>query len=94
MVSGLTYFDNDSSGARILDGAEKGRRMLSENDNRPRLIAMEEVCEVTSLSRAMINKLRTRGAFPKHVQLCERRIAFVRDEVEAWLDQRIAARAA
>lgn len=68
--------------------------MKADNDNRPRLIAMEEVCEVTSLSRAMINKLRAAGRFPIAVPLTERRIAFVRAEVEAFLDQRIAARAA
>lgn len=68
--------------------------MKADNDNRPRLIAMEEACEVTSLSRAMINKLRAAGRFPIAVPLTERRIAFVRAEVEAFLDQRIAARAA
>lgn len=67
--------------------------MKADNDNRPRLIAMEEVCDVTSLSRAMINKLRAAGRFPIAVPLTERRIAFVRAEVEAFLDQRIAARA-
>lgn len=68
--------------------------MKADNDNRPRLIAMEEVCEVTSLSRAMVNKLRAAGRFPIAVPLTERRIAFVRAEVDAFLDQRIAARAA
>lgn len=67
--------------------------MKADNDNRPRLIAMEEVCDVTSLSRAMINKLRAAGRFPIAVPLTERRIAFVRAEVEAFLDKRIAARA-
>lgn len=68
--------------------------MKADNDNRPRLIAMEEVCEVTSLSRAMINKLRAAGRFPIAVPLTERRIVFVRAEVEVFFDQRIAARAA
>lgn len=68
--------------------------MKADNDNRPRLIAMGEVCAVTSLSRAMVNKLRAAGRFPIAVPLTERRIAFVRAEVEAFLDQRIAARAA
>ncbi|WP_338057092.1 helix-turn-helix transcriptional regulator [Sinorhizobium fredii] len=55
---------------------------------------MGEVCEATSLSRAMINKLRARGRFPVAVSLCERRVAFLRSEVEQWIDERIAARAA
>nr|WP_037392800.1 AlpA family phage regulatory protein [Sinorhizobium fredii] len=68
--------------------------MTPGNDNRPRLMAMGEVCEATSLSRAMINKLRARGRFPVAVSLCERRVAFLRSEVEQWIDERIAARAA
>nr|WP_314095190.1 AlpA family phage regulatory protein [uncultured Shinella sp.] len=55
---------------------------------------MGEVCEVTSLSRAMINKLRASGRFPLAVEITERRIVFVRAEIEAWLDSRIVARAA
>ncbi|MER9820023.1 AlpA family phage regulatory protein [Mesorhizobium sp. M0129] len=34
------------------------------------------------------------GEFPKPVQLGERRVAYVRAEVEAWIDSRIASRAA
>lgn len=67
--------------------------MEAANDNLPRLVTMEEVCATTSLSRAMINKLRAAGKFPVAVPLTERRIVWVRAEVEAWLDLRIAARA-
>jgi len=57
-------------------------------------MAMAEVCQQTSLSRAMINKLRASGRFPTAVQLSERRVAFLRTEVEQFIDERIAARAA
>ncbi len=67
--------------------------MTPANDNTPRLIAMNEVCTVTSLSRAMINKLRASGRFPRAVDLTERRVAFVRAEVAEWIEQRISARA-
>jgi prophage regulatory protein len=46
------------------------------------------------MSRTMINALRSDGAFPVAVELGPRRIGFVREEVEAWIDQRIAARPA
>lgn len=68
--------------------------MQIANDNRPRLITMTEVCQTTSLSRAMVNKLRAAGRFPLAVSITERRIVFVRSEVEAFLDAKIAARAA
>ncbi|WP_416172407.1 helix-turn-helix transcriptional regulator [Agrobacterium salinitolerans] len=36
--------------------------------------------------------LSATGHFPKPVQISTRRIAYVRSEVTAWLDERIAAR--
>ncbi|UOK70430.1 AlpA family phage regulatory protein [Ancylobacter polymorphus] len=47
---------------------------------------------MTSLSRPAINSLRAAGQFPAAVQLGERRIGFVRAEVLAWINARIAAR--
>lgn len=68
--------------------------MTPANDNAPRLMSFNEVCTETTLSRFAINSLRNSGMFPAAVQLGERRIGFVRAEVNTWIDQRIAARAA
>lgn len=67
---------------------------LSTPMDRPRLVSIKSVCAMTSLSRTMVNALRADGAFPVAVELGPRRIGFVRDEVEAWIDARIAARPA
>lgn len=66
--------------------------MHNANDNTPRLISLNEVCEISSLSRTAINKMRARGEFPSEVRLGERRVAFVRNEVYGWLQDRIDAR--
>lgn len=58
----------------------------------PILIPMKEVCALTSLSRTMVNRLRSQGRFPDAVELGDRRVAFVRSEVLAWIDERIAER--
>jgi prophage regulatory protein len=63
------------------------------NDNRI-LVSINDVCEMTSLSRTAISKFRAAGSFPAEVTLGERRIGFVKTEVLAWIEQRIAARAA
>jgi prophage regulatory protein len=63
------------------------------NDNKI-LVSINDCCEMTSLSRTAISKIRAAGRFPLPVQLGERRIAFVRSEVNAWIDARINARAA
>lgn len=58
----------------------------------PILIPMKEVCALTSLSRTMVNRLRSQGRFPDVVELGDRRVAFVRSEVLAWIEERIAGR--
>lgn len=61
------------------------------NDNFP-LVGLNEVCQMTSLSRTAVNRMRAAGKFPVAVPLGERRVAFVRAEVLAWIESRIAAR--
>ena len=58
----------------------------------PILISLNDVCRLTSLSRTAINKWRALGRFPQAVPLGEKRVAFVRAEVEQWIADRIAAR--
>lgn len=58
----------------------------------PALISVNEAASLTSLSRTAIFKLRSQGKFPKAVPLGEKRVAFVRAEVAAWVEQRIAQR--
>jgi prophage regulatory protein len=66
--------------------------MQFDNDNAPRLISLNQVCELTSLSRTAINKLRLCGEFPQTVSLGDRRVAFVLSEVHDWIQRRINAR--
>ncbi|MDB5575870.1 MAG: transcriptional regulator [Bradyrhizobium sp.] len=68
--------------------------MHPANDNYPTLISLNDAAKLTSMSRTMVNKYRADGRFPVAVSLGERRVAFVRAEVTAWVDERIAARGA
>lgn len=68
--------------------------MDHDNDNKPRLMSLGEVAETTTMSRFLIAALAKEGHFPKPIPLTVKRIAFVRSEVEAWIDSRIAARTA
>jgi prophage regulatory protein len=67
------------------------KKMQAANDNY-RMVSLAEAAKMTSLSRTMVNRYRTEGRFPAAVQLGERRIAFVREEIVAWLDEKIAGR--
>lgn len=60
--------------------------------DQPTLISLNEACKLTSLSRTYINTLREQGKFPEAVPMGFRRIAFVRSEVTAWIEARIAER--
>ncbi|WP_051440821.1 prophage regulatory protein [Ensifer sp. WSM1721] len=64
------------------------------NDNKPRLMTPAEAAEATTFSRTMLSLMAKDRKFPSPVPLGEKRIAYVRAEVEAWIDARIAARAA
>jgi prophage regulatory protein len=67
----------------------------ADNDNTtPRLMAPKAAAEATSLSRTMLGLMAKEGLFPKPVPIGERRVAYVRAEVEAWINDRIAGRAA
>lgn len=56
------------------------------------LINLNETARVTTMSRTMINRLRSEGRFPAAVALGEKRIAFPRQEVLNWVRDRIAER--
>ncbi|ORE88183.1 AlpA family phage regulatory protein [Aurantimonas sp. 22II-16-19i] len=58
----------------------------------PHLISLNDACRLTSLSRTAINRWRGLGKFPKAVPLGDKRVAFVRAEVEDWIVARIADR--
>jgi len=46
----------------------------------------------TGLPAASIYELMAAGKFPKQVPLSENRVAWVDEEIDAWQDERIAAR--
>lgn len=58
----------------------------------PNLISLNEASRLTSLSRATLNRHRANGMFPEAVPLGQKRVAFVRAEVEKWIMDRIAER--
>ncbi|MGB3864778.1 MAG: AlpA family phage regulatory protein [Xanthobacteraceae bacterium] len=60
----------------------------------PVLISLNDACRLTSLSRTAINRWRAMGKFPKAVPLGDKRVAFIRAEVDQWIHDRIAERAA
>lgn len=51
------------------------------------LLTEAEVARITTLGQSTLGDLRTRGDGPKWVRLSRRRVAYRREDVEAWLAQ-------
>ncbi len=68
--------------------------MNSVNDNTPPRLMTFGAANATSLSRTMLHQRAQAGQFPTPVALGARWIAFGLNEIEAWIDTSVAARAA
>ena len=60
----------------------------------PRLLRLPAVVERTCLSRTQVYRLMARGHFPAPIKLSERAIAWRFDDIEAWIDRKMAETAA
>ena len=52
-------------------------------------LSVREVVTLTSLPRSTVIKHSKTGQFPAQVRLCGNRIAFVRADVQNWIDSRV-----
>lgn len=59
-----------------------------------RLMSPNEAQDATTMSKVLLRMMANEGRFPQPVPIGERRIAYVRAEVDAWIDARINSRAA
>ena len=55
------------------------------------MLRIGEVCRRTGLSKSQIHRLVSGMGFPQPVLLSKRAVAWVAGDVEAWLQERIAA---
>lgn len=56
------------------------------------LMTHAEVRAAVRLTRQEIHRRRRAGTFPRPIKIGSRRLAWVREEVEAWITERIAER--
>jgi prophage regulatory protein len=57
-----------------------------------KLMSPNEASFATTMSKTLLAKMSKERAFPQPLLIGVKRIAYVRAEVEAWIDQRISAR--
>lgn len=56
-----------------------------------RIVKRPEVENITGLSRSSIYAKMENGTFPAAIKLSERSVGWLEHEVQAWLENRIAA---
>jgi prophage regulatory protein len=58
------------------------------------LILHSDLKRLVPLSRTTMWRMERRGEFPRRISISDRRVAWRRSEIEAWLKRRAARRAA
>jgi prophage regulatory protein len=56
----------------------------------PRVLRLPDVINITQLSRSQIYRMEAEGKFPSRISLTQRTTAWIAQEVEEWLRERIA----
>ncbi|MBZ9539649.1 AlpA family transcriptional regulator [Modicisalibacter tunisiensis] len=57
-----------------------------------RLLKLKDVLFTTGLGRSTVYKYISEGHFPRPVSLGERNVAWVEDEIQEWILEKIAKR--
>ncbi|TCQ06870.1 MULTISPECIES: helix-turn-helix transcriptional regulator [unclassified Rhizobium] len=65
---------------------------MNTETNSPRLMSFNDVAAATTLSKTLVRQMAAENQFPAPLSIGVKRLAWVRAEVEAWIDTRIAAR--
>ena len=58
----------------------------------PELIAADEIAQRIPYSQHQLRRLEAQGSFPKRVRIGANRVAWVREEIDQWIEARVNAR--
>ena len=65
---------------------------MEQTKPKPVFLRSNELGNIVPYSQNHIRRLEKTGLFPKRVHIGENRVAWVRAEIEAWLNARMGAR--
>jgi prophage regulatory protein len=65
---------------------------MQTDSQQKKLLRRPKVEQLTGLGRSSIYALMKEGSFPQSVSLGRRAVAWVEEEIVAWIDERINAR--
>jgi prophage regulatory protein len=58
----------------------------------PELIVADEIAQRIPYSQNQLRRLEVQGSFPKRVRVGANRVAWVRQEIDQWIEARMNAR--
>ena len=56
------------------------------------LVLSTEISKLIPYSQNHLRRLEAKGQFPKRIRVGENRVAWLRDEVDEWIETRVQAR--
>ena len=65
---------------------------MSTLSTTPELIVADEIAQRIPYSQNHLRRLEAQGSFPKRVRIGANRVAWVRQEIDSWIDARLNAR--
>jgi prophage regulatory protein len=63
-----------------------------QNHNRKKILRLNSVVSITGIPKSSLYALMKAGGFPKPIPLSSRSVGWLEDEVEQWIEARIAQR--
>ena len=58
----------------------------------PELIIANEITQLIPYSQNHLRSLEAQGNFPKRIRIGANRVAWLREEIDRWIEARVAAR--
>jgi prophage regulatory protein len=58
----------------------------------PELIVADEIAQRIPYSQNHLRRLEAKGSFPKRVRIGANRVAWVRQEIDSWIEARLDSR--
>ena len=65
---------------------------MGAQNTTPELIVADEIAQRIPYSQNQLRRLEAQGGFPKRVRIGANRVAWVRQEIDQWIEERMAAR--
>ena len=65
---------------------------MGTHTTKPELIVADEIAQRIPYSQNQLRRLEAQGSFPKRVRIGANRVAWVRAEIDDWIEARMNAR--